>query len=55
VTDGSDLWFASEYIGQTCSLSQYYSAPPSLASFGSCGGTRATLGNWGTRISKLTP
>jgi hypothetical protein len=48
--DGNSIWIASEYIGQTCTLAQYESAP-----FGSCGGTRSTLGNWGTRISKLTP
>jgi hypothetical protein len=48
--DGNSIWIASEYIGQTCTLAQYEAAP-----FGSCGGTRATLGNWGTRISKLTP
>jgi len=23
--------------------------------FGQCGGTRGALGNWSTRISKLTP
>ena len=48
--DGSSIWIASEYIGQTCTLAQYRSAP-----FGSCGGTRTSLGNWDTRISKLTP
>ena len=42
------IWIASEYIGQTCTFAQYISAP-----FGSCGGTRTTLANWGTRISKL--
>jgi hypothetical protein len=55
VTDGSSLWVASEYIGQTCSYAQYYPSPPSPANFGSCGATRTSLGNWGTRISKLTP
>ena len=48
--DGNTIWIASEYVAQTCTLAQYVSAP-----FGSCGGTRATLGNWATRISKLTP
>jgi hypothetical protein len=47
---GNSIWIASEYIGQTCTLAQYESAP-----FGSCGGTRSSLGNWDTRISKLTP
>ena len=50
VADGNAIWIASEYIGQTCTLAQYTTSP-----FGSCGGTRATLGNWGTRISKVTP
>jgi len=53
--DGSDVWIASEYIGQTCTFAQYYPAPPSLAGFGSCGGTRTSLANWYTRISKITP
>jgi hypothetical protein len=48
--DGKFVWIASEYIGQTCTLAQYVSAP-----FGSCGGTRTSLANWGTRISKLLP
>ena len=34
---------------------QYYPSPPSPADFGSCGGTRTSLANWGTRISKLNP
>lgn len=44
--DGNNFWIASEYIGQTCKLSQW------IADF-TCGGTRAQLGNWGTRVSKL--
>jgi hypothetical protein len=48
--DGNSIWIASEFIGQTCTLEQYLSAP-----VGSCGGTRSALGNWSTRISKLTP
>ena len=54
-TDGSDIWIASEYIGQTCTLGQYYPSPPSLVGFGSCGATRVSLTNWFTRISQLTP
>ena len=49
VADGKSIWIASEYIGQTCTLAQYEAAP-----FGSCGGTRTSLGNWDTRISQLT-
>jgi hypothetical protein len=48
VVDGSSLWFASEYIGQSCTIDEY------LVDF-TCGGTRGALINWGTRISKLTP
>jgi hypothetical protein len=50
VTDGSSIWMASEYIAQTCTLSQYLTAP-----IGSCGGTRTSLGNWSTRLTKITP
>jgi len=57
VTDGNNLWIASEYIGQTCTFAQYTAgvSATSLGAFGSCGGTRTSLANWGTRISKLTP
>jgi hypothetical protein len=48
VVDGNDVWVASEWIGQTCTLAQYMAST-------SCGGTRVTLGNWYTRISKVTP
>jgi hypothetical protein len=48
--DGNSIWLASEYIGQTCTFAQYEAAP-----FGTCGGTRAPLGNWDTRITKVTP
>jgi hypothetical protein len=44
---GSDVWIASEYIGQTCTLSQY------LNSSFRCGNTRTALANWGTRISEV--
>jgi hypothetical protein len=55
VTDGSTIWLASEYIGQTCTYAEWYPAPPSTAGLGSCGGTRTTLMNWYTRVSKVTP
>lgn len=48
--DGDTIWVASEYIGQTCTLAQYVAGP-----FGSCGGTRTSLANWGTRISAIVP
>jgi hypothetical protein len=50
VADGDSIWVASEYIAQTCTYAQYKAAP-----FGQCGGTRGALGNWATRISKITP
>jgi len=50
VTDGNSVWIASEYIGQTCTLAQYLTG-----AIGSCGATRTSLGNWYTRVSKLTP
>ena len=49
VVDGNSFWIASEYIGQTCTFAQYTAAP-----FGSCGGTRTSLANWGTRISHVS-
>ena len=48
--DNGEFWMASEYIGQKCTLSEYVASP-----FGSCGGTRVTLGNWYTRISRVRP
>ncbi len=50
VADGNNIWIANEYIGQTCNLAEYVAAP-----FGSCSATRTSLGNWGTRISKIKP
>lgn len=46
--DGNSIWIGNEYINQTCTVAQY------LAD-NTCSGTRAPLGNWGTRITKLTP
>src|SRR5581483_4140305 len=48
--DGSDVWIASEYIAQTCTYAQYLASPS-----GQCGGTRGTLSNWSTHVSKVTP
>jgi hypothetical protein len=50
VTVGRNIWVGSEFIGQTCTLSEFLAAP-----VGSCGGTRTAFGNWYTRISKITP
>lgn len=46
--DGEDIWLASEFIDQTCTYAEYLAQP-----LGQCGGTRAALGNWATRITKL--
>ncbi|MCY7303009.1 MAG: hypothetical protein LH654_08215 [Thermoleophilia bacterium] len=51
VTDGSSIWLASEYVAQTCDLDEYLFGGP----FGSCGGTRTSLINWATHVTKLTP
>jgi hypothetical protein len=48
VVDGDTIWLANEWIAQTCNLTQYMTSP-----IGSCGGTRASLGNWNTRITSL--
>jgi hypothetical protein len=45
--DGEDIWVASEYIAHTCTFAEYVSGDLT------CGNTRAPLGNWSTRISKL--
>lgn len=47
--DGDSIWFAQEYIGQTCTYNDYLASSP----FGSCGGTRGALGNWGTGIAQV--
>ncbi|NEX64879.1 hypothetical protein [Noviherbaspirillum galbum] len=49
-SDGTSIWIANEYIAQTCTEPQFMAAP-----FGSCGGTRTSLGNWATRITRLNP
>ncbi|HVJ08123.1 MAG TPA: hypothetical protein VM554_07050 [Acidisarcina sp.] len=46
VATGNDIWLASEYIGQSCTLAQWMADS-------TCGATRAKLGNWDTRISRL--
>jgi hypothetical protein len=46
--DGNTIWIASEYIAQTCTLTDYLTAP-----LFQCGGTRGALSNWATRISAV--
>jgi hypothetical protein len=56
VADGTSIWVSSEYIGQTCTFDQYLQpSPTSTATFGTCNDTRGSLGNWYTRVSRLTP
>jgi hypothetical protein len=45
---GSSIWIATEYIGQRCSFGTFQNDL-------TCGGTRAPLINWGTRIAAVTP
>ena len=52
MTDGEAIWLASEYVGQRCTLRQYFPSPD-LTDFGSCNGTRTALANWYTRITQL--
>ena len=49
--DGNTIWFAQEYIGQSCSLNQYQFSNP----LGTCNKTRGVYGNWGTWIAQVTP
>lgn len=51
--DGNSIWFATEFINQSCSLTDYEAGFG--PNFGSCGGTRTLLGNWATHITKVTP
>ncbi|HVC88313.1 MAG TPA: hypothetical protein VNC40_12925 [Gaiellaceae bacterium] len=43
-----NVWFATEYIGQTCTAAAFYADT-------TCGGTRTILANWGTYVGKVTP
>jgi hypothetical protein len=49
VADGDNIWIASEYVNQTCTLIGW------LTSNFRCGNTRTQLANWATRISKIEP
>jgi len=63
--DGNSVWIASEYIAQTCDYTRwggpFFAGGSGDNLLGTCGGAshgpgaRAALGNWSTRISKLTP
>jgi hypothetical protein len=63
--DGNSIWIASEYIAHTCDYipwgGPFFLGGTGDNLLGTCGGAshgpgvRAALGNWSTRISKLTP
>jgi hypothetical protein len=63
--DGNSVWIASEYIAHACDYTvwggPFFTAGSGDNLLGTCAGashgpgTRAALGNWSTRISKLTP
>jgi hypothetical protein len=48
VTDGDRIWLASEYIAQSCTLTEYLTG-----AIGSCNNTRTALANWATRITRI--
>ena len=63
--DGNSIWIASEYIAGACTYTDWGGPFFALGTgdnlLGTCGGAshgpgvRTALGNWSTRISKLTP
>jgi hypothetical protein len=63
--DGNSIWIASEYIANSCNYTDwggpFFAGGTGDNLLGTCAGaghgagTRAALGNWSTRISKLTP
>ena len=63
--DGNSIWIDSEYIAHACNYTTwggpFFVGGTGDNLLGTCAGashgpgTRAALGNWSTRISKLTP
>jgi hypothetical protein len=63
--DGNSVWIASEYIANSCVYTDwggpFFAGGSGDNLLGTCGGAshgpgvRSALGNWSTRISKLTP
>jgi hypothetical protein len=63
--DGNSIWIASEYIANACNYTTwggpFFSGGSGDNLLGTCSGSpgavgsRSALGNWSTRISKLTP
>jgi len=50
---GNDVWIASEYSGQTCTLAQYLTNTTQSPLY-TCNQTRVALGNWYTRVSRVS-
>ncbi len=46
VVDGTSVWIASEFIAQQCTIDTWMADT-------TCGGTRAVVGNWATRITRV--
>ncbi|HYK96996.1 MAG TPA: hypothetical protein VEU77_01255 [Candidatus Acidoferrales bacterium] len=46
--DGNTIFIANEAIASACNLAGYLTG-----AIGSCGGTRSSLANWGTRVTAL--
>ena len=55
--DGNSIWLANEYIATACSYTDWGGSlfVGGTGTFGRCSNTRGALGNWSTRISKVTP
>jgi hypothetical protein len=63
--DGNSIWIASEYVAAACSYTTwggpFFAGGTGDNRLGTCSGapgavgTRGALGNWSTRISKVTP
>jgi hypothetical protein len=63
--DGNSIWIASEYVAEACDYTDwggpFFVGGSGDNLLGTCGGAshgpgkRTALGNWSTRISKLTP
>jgi hypothetical protein len=48
VTDGTSVWLANEVINQICDDTEWNADH-------TCGGTRTTLANWSTQITRVVP
>jgi hypothetical protein len=55
--DGNSIWVASEYIAHACDYATWggSSFAGGTGTVGICGGTRAALGNWSTRVTQVKP